>query len=288
MNGLLLSNLNEIIYESEYTRKIKHYLESFYKCYDKKSDIISLILKNKFRTKEFFELLNTKPLNIRNKHFKRFDKEINYLLGSSEQKLLEEWDNYLFFNQSSCQADYNFWSKQQYFSIEEIVALSFDKDPRYISLNILKNKLKDKFELSTFCKSYKERTELLERRLASKDFNNYIVNYKCIQRIKLNKLLPVLEALEIKLPQQILELINKATNRYISTKFTEKERREIIQGKANEIIRKNKSLLKIEIAQKIHEQLKEEYPTLLNNLKRKGNIGLEVIKRSFNLKQVTK
>src|SRR5580704_12116945 len=46
----------------------------------------------------------------------------------------EDWqERNRFFNHPSCNADYSYWSRQAYWSIEEAIALILGKDPRKVS-----------------------------------------------------------------------------------------------------------------------------------------------------------
>lgn len=70
-----------------------------------------------------------------------------------------------FFNQPSCNADFSYWSKQAYWSINEAILLMLGKDPR----NVFWDDVKMYIATSPFVKKFNELRELARRYLNCKE-----------------------------------------------------------------------------------------------------------------------
>ena len=80
----------------------------------------------------------------------REDREqLMYLLDCHEQEAFsqspEAWEATLFFNHWCTDADFSFWSKASYWTLEEGVALVFGKDPKAVSWPTIRSYHKAKF-----------------------------------------------------------------------------------------------------------------------------------------------
>lgn len=88
---------------------------------------------------------------------------------------IEKAEN-LLFHADHMKANYEFWGKTDHFTPEEFIALSFGKDPKYITKNYVKanecgGMCLSEFAMLKFPIKYLERFELLERSLAANPKN---------------------------------------------------------------------------------------------------------------------
>jgi DNA repair exonuclease SbcCD ATPase subunit len=75
------------------------------------------------------------------------------------QEKQREEEQARFFNQPSSNADFEYWAKMSYWTIDEAVALSFGKDPRVVSWE----RLKSLVNVSAFAKKYDAKQVLVSR-----------------------------------------------------------------------------------------------------------------------------
>ena len=83
-------------------------------------------------------------------------KEFNAQMASREAK-----EQRAFYNQPDAVADFDYWAKAAYWTIDESVALSFGRDPRKVSWDGIRPHVK----VSEFAKAFEERRELANRAL---------------------------------------------------------------------------------------------------------------------------
>jgi hypothetical protein len=109
----------------------------------------SWIQKDYKKIKEYEAELRLKP-----------KKEIDEFYKSEWQKDQEEREKSYFFNKPESQADNDHWSKMQYWSIDEAIALSFGKSPERVKWKAL-----DSYEYtySNFVEEYRKLVELTKR-----------------------------------------------------------------------------------------------------------------------------
>lgn len=82
---------------------------------------------------------------------------------SQDKAFRQEYETYLeqkrFFNQSSCDADYHYWARQAYWSINEAITLLLGKDPRKVTWEEVKKYIPN----SHFANKFNELRELTSR-----------------------------------------------------------------------------------------------------------------------------
>lgn len=69
-----------------------------------------------------------------------------------------------FYNQPSAEADWGYWAKAEYWTMDEAVALSFSKDPRVVDWE----RLREMHEAWEYAVEYGDRLEFFERAVASR------------------------------------------------------------------------------------------------------------------------
>jgi len=105
--------------------------------------------KTKRKAEQYRETLSNLP---KSEIKKRYGEEL------AKQRLEDDQKRY--FNQSHADADFDYWSKMEHWTLDEALALSFEKDPKIVNPNNLKNILSCK---SPFVQQYEKVKELAER-----------------------------------------------------------------------------------------------------------------------------
>lgn len=82
------------------------------------------------------------------------EKSVKRLLDQNERE-----EQLRFFNLESAEAEFDYWSKMSYWSLDECVALSLGRDPRVVNWENVKSLIK----ISPFAATYKNRREIICR-----------------------------------------------------------------------------------------------------------------------------
>lgn len=88
--------------------------------------------------------------------------EVRRKLAEVQQKKLAEEENQRPFNKPETEADFIYWAKAAYWTVDEAVALSFGKDPRMVSWASLRSSV----QISPFAKRFADRREIFRRAVA--------------------------------------------------------------------------------------------------------------------------
>ena len=120
-------------------------------------------------------------------------------------------------------ANHEFWNKVDYWTPEEFVALSFDKDPKsitkkYVEAGQFGGMYLSEFAILQFPIKYLERLELLERSLAEKNVNNASIENI---RMKPQNCIKWAKDKKIKLPDELLSFYDAPTKQIKGSSMTE-------------------------------------------------------------------
>lgn len=123
-----------------------------------------------------FDLLLKLSFNEKELH-KKTDHELRCLYVQSKKHddafcraYEENEERKRFFNKPSCNADFSYWAKQAYWSIDEAIALILGKDPRKVTWDNIKTYLSS----SQFVKKFHELRELAKRYVHCKELYNSV------------------------------------------------------------------------------------------------------------------
>lgn len=135
-------------------------------------------LKNAMALANFQPGVNLVGILERSKYYsddelrKKSDHQLQYIyvqLKSDDEVFLKEYEAHQekkrFFNQPSCNADFSYWCKQAYWSIDEAIALILGKDPRKITWDDVKKHI----PFSPFANKFNELRELAKRYVNCKE-----------------------------------------------------------------------------------------------------------------------
>ncbi len=88
-------------------------------------------------------------------------------IGARQREQAEQQEHERSYNHPSAKADWSHWAKAEFWTTDEAVALSFDKDPRFVDWA----GLRDMQNTWDFAADYGDRLELLERAVAARALN---------------------------------------------------------------------------------------------------------------------
>ena len=97
-------------------------------------DFLGMPLKPKLYTDQELNQKTDYELRYIYIQFKKHDDNFRHQYEANEERKR-------FFNQTTSDADVNYWSKQAYWSIDEAIALILGKDPRKVTWNNVKSHL---------------------------------------------------------------------------------------------------------------------------------------------------
>lgn len=118
---------------------------------------------------------------------------------SHDKSFRQEYEEYQekkrFFNQPDCNADYSYWSKQAYWSINEAIALILGKDPRKVTWDEVKKYIPN----SPFANKFNELKELASR---------YVICKELYDPVFPGVFLAWIERMDISIPIELKEAVN--------------------------------------------------------------------------------
>ncbi len=119
--------------------------------------------------------------------------------GAFRKKYEENEEQKRYFNQPECDADFNYWSKQPYWSIDEALLLVLGKDPRKVNVaSMITHR-----SVSPLAKKFVELQELARR---------YVNCCQLSNPVHPSKFLYWAEKMEIKIPNELRENVIRILN----------------------------------------------------------------------------
>lgn len=197
----------------------------------KKESTISALVFDKFPHMDFsnkdnqnYDWEKHKTYNFKEEERKR-EEYRSELLSYSEEKIEELYEpirvqriekqkseieaaNDILFNAAHMKADYSFWNKADYWTVEEFIALSLGKNPNYMNKKYVESNkygggyIKWGFMTMPSAMSYLERFNLLSRTIESNPENVSTVQIE-LRRMKPQACIEWAESKGIELPQEL-------------------------------------------------------------------------------------